>query len=202
MAPQREATSSYQGERRHPPPYVTSAFISQFVQILGGKRAFREPDIRLDWEDRRLQIRGPVRKLLRVLIKPMRTLQWESVQESLRAETRQGEPAEEEAGGKVHSHLITSTHTHLPGQELLPGEDEPRKGTRCKLFSPPHSPRTEQDGTEVAGLWPMCLTHIRGRPGRLAPSSIGVLGLGTQSTGVKSRVRIGPKREGWERESG
>ena len=138
MAPQREATSSYQGERRHPPPYVTSAFISQFVQILGGKRAFREPDIRLDWEDRRLQIRGPVRKLLRVLIKPMRTLQWESVQESLRAETRQGEPAEEEAGGKVHSH---HEHTHTsPARSCFPGKTSQGKAHGVS-FSLPPTPR-------------------------------------------------------------
>lgn len=52
---------------------------------------------------------------------------------------------------------------------------------------------TEQESTAAVGGGPVCLTHVWGRPGRLAPSSIGVLGLGAQSTGVKSRIRIGPK---------
>lgn len=39
-------------------------FISQFVQILGGKRAFKGADIRLDQEDREIANGGSVRKLL------------------------------------------------------------------------------------------------------------------------------------------
>ena len=140
MAPQREATSSYQGERRHPPPYVTSAFISQFVQILAGKRAFREPDIRLDWEDRRLQIRGPVRKLLRVLIKPMRTLQWESVQESLRAETRQGEPAEGPTSCLPGSYQVILLHLYLtPSSNSHPSFPQVIKPAHCCIPRAKHS---------------------------------------------------------------
>lgn len=59
--------------------------------------------------------------------------------------------------------------------------------------------QAEWESTDAVSGGPVCLTQVRGRPGRLAPSSIGVLGLGAQSTRVKSRIRIGPK--GRRRES-
>ena len=112
MAPQREATSSYQEERWHPPPCVTSAFISQFVQILAGKRAFREPDITLDWEDRRLQIRRPVRKLLWVPVKLMRTLQWESVEDTKSEGRETPRRTCRERGGREGPLSPHHEHTH------------------------------------------------------------------------------------------
>lgn len=44
------------------------------------KRTFREPNIKLDWEDIRLEIRRPVSKLLWVPIKMMRAWKWKSVE--------------------------------------------------------------------------------------------------------------------------
>lgn len=95
---------------------------------------------------------------------------------------------------KTSSISLHREDTHLLCQELFPEDDKPGKYTcaRFKLLSPgPHGAAWE--GADADGSGPACLTHVWGGPGRLAPSSIGVLGLGAQSTCVKSRIRIGPK---------
>lgn len=57
----------------------------------------------------------------------------------------------------------------------------------------------QNEKADAVSSGPVCLTHVWGRPGGLAPSSVGVLGLGAQSTRVKRGIRIGPK--GRKRES-